>query len=71
MSDFYDGTNSDCGLLGSDGNRQLLRPRRRWKANVKMDLREIRCDSMDWVNLGQDRNQWLALVNMVMNLVVP
>jgi hypothetical protein len=36
-----------------------------------MDLREIGCDGMDWIDLAQDRDQWRALVNKVMNLQVP
>jgi hypothetical protein len=39
--------------------------------NIKMDLREILWDVVDWINLAQDRDQWRALVNMVMNLRVP
>jgi hypothetical protein len=39
--------------------------------NIKRDLREIRWDGMDWIDLAQDRDQWRALVNMVMNLRVP
>jgi hypothetical protein len=39
--------------------------------NIKRDLREIRWDDMDWIELAQDREQWRALVNMVMNLRVP
>jgi hypothetical protein len=46
-------------------------PRRRWVDNIKMDLREIGWDGMDWINVAQDRDQWRALVNMVMNLRVP
>jgi hypothetical protein len=41
------------------------------KANIKMDLREIGWDGMDWIELAQNRGQWRALVNMVMNLRVP
>jgi hypothetical protein len=48
----------------------LGRPRRRWVDNIKMDLREIGWDSMDWIDLAQDRDQWRALVNAVMNLRV-
>jgi hypothetical protein len=39
--------------------------------NIKMDLREIRWDGMDWIDLAEDRDQWRALVNTVMNLQVP
>jgi hypothetical protein len=39
--------------------------------NIKMDLRDIEWDRMDWINLAQDRDQWRALVNTVMNLRVP
>jgi hypothetical protein len=49
----------------------LGRPRHRWVNNIKMDLREIRWDGMDWIDLAQDRDQWRALVNTVMNLRVP
>jgi hypothetical protein len=53
------------------GMRPLGRPRRRWVDNVKMDLGEIGWDGMDWIDLAQDRNQWRALVNMIMNFWVP
>jgi hypothetical protein len=49
----------------------LGRPRRRWVDNIKMNLREIGWDGMDWIDLGQDRDQWRALVNTVMSLRVP
>jgi hypothetical protein len=39
--------------------------------NIEMDLREIGGDGMDWINVAQDRDQWRALVNKVMNLRVP
>jgi hypothetical protein len=51
--------------------RPLARPRRRWVNNIKMDLREIGWDSMEWINLAQDRDQSRALVNTVMNFWVP
>jgi hypothetical protein len=51
--------------------RPLGRPSRRWVDNIKMDLREIGWDGMDWIELGQDRDQWRALVNTVMKLRVP
>jgi hypothetical protein len=42
----------------------------RWEDNNKMDLTKLGCEGVDWIHLTQDRNQWLALVNMVMNLHV-
>jgi hypothetical protein len=43
-----------------------LTPRRRWKDNIKMDLQEVRCGGMDWIDLAQDRDRWRAFVNAVM-----
>jgi hypothetical protein len=54
-----------------EGRRPLGRPRRRWMDNIKMDLREIGWDGMDWINLAEDRDKWKALVNTVINLRVP
>jgi hypothetical protein len=54
-----------------EGKRPLERPRRWWVENIKMDLREIGWDGMDWIDLVQDRDQWRALVDTVMNLRVP
>jgi hypothetical protein len=51
--------------------RPLGRARRRWVANIKIDLREIGWDGMDWIDLTQERDQWRSLVNTVMNLRVP
>jgi hypothetical protein len=50
--------------------RKLGRPRRRWVDNITIDLREIKCDGMDWIKLAEDMDQWRALVNTVMNLRV-
>jgi hypothetical protein len=59
-------------LVGNpEGRRPLGRPRRRWVDDIKMDLREIGWDGVDWVDLAQDRDQWRALVNTVINLRVP
>jgi hypothetical protein len=55
----------------SEGKRPLERPRRRWEDNIRMDFRDIGWGGMDWINLAQDRDQWRALVNTVMNLRVP
>jgi hypothetical protein len=53
------------------GKRPLGRPRHRWVDNIKMDLREIGWDGMDWIKLAQNSDQWRAIVNTVMNLRVP
>jgi hypothetical protein len=54
-----------------EGKRPLVRPRRRRADNIKIDLREIGWDGVDWIDLGQDRDQWRALVNTAMKLRVP
>jgi hypothetical protein len=53
------------------GKRPLGRPRHRWEENIKMDLREIGIDGVNWIWLPQDWVQWWVFVNMVMNLRVP
>jgi hypothetical protein len=59
-------------LVGKpERKRPLGRPRRRWVDNIKMDLREIGWDDVDWIHLAQDRDQWRALVNTVLSLRVP
>ena len=60
-------------LVGKpEGKRPLGRPRRRWEDNNnEMDLQEVGCVGMDWIELAQDRDRWRALVNAVMNLRVP
>jgi hypothetical protein len=59
-------------ILGFGGKvRRRERPRHRWVNNIKMDLRDIGWDVMDWIDLAEDRNQWRAFVNTVMNLRVP
>jgi hypothetical protein len=59
------------GYLWESQKRPLGRSRRRWVDNIKMDLRETGQNGMDWIDLTQDRDQWRALVNTVMNLRVP
>ena len=54
-----------------EGKRPLGRPRRRWEDNIKMDLQEVGCGGMDWIELAQDRGKWRAVVNAAMNLRVP
>jgi hypothetical protein len=59
-------------LVGNpEGKRPLGRPRRRLVDNIKMDLRDIGWDDMDWIDLAQGRDQWRVLVNMVMHFRVP
>jgi hypothetical protein len=55
----------------TEGRRPLGRPRRRWEDNIKMGLREIGIDGANWFRLAQDRIQWRAFVNTIMNLRVP
>jgi hypothetical protein len=67
-----DKRNAYRSLVGKpEGKRPLGRPRRKWEDNIKMDLRVIGWGGMDWIDLAQDRDQWRALANTVMNLRVP
>jgi hypothetical protein len=52
-------------------NKPLGRPRCRWKDGITMDLRQIGCGGMDWIDLAQNRDQWRARMNTVTNLRVP
>jgi hypothetical protein len=51
--------------------RPLGRPRRRYEVNIKIDLKEMRCEGMDWIDVAKDRDRWQALVNTVMKIPVP
>jgi len=53
------------------GKRPLGRPRHRWEDNIKMDLLEVGCGSIDLIELAKDGDRWWAFVNVVMNLRVP
>jgi hypothetical protein len=64
--------NACTTLVGKpDGKRPLRRPRSKWVDNIKMEFREIKWDGMDWIDLDQDRDQWKALVNTVMDFRAP
>jgi hypothetical protein len=54
-----------------EGKRPVRRPRLRWEDNIKMDLQEVGCGDVDWIELAQGRDRWRALVNAVINLRVP
>jgi len=74
--------NGECSTMGveerriqnfggkPEGKRQFGRQRRRWEDNIKTDLQEVGCGDMDWIDLAQDRDRWLAVVNAVTNFRV-
>ena len=55
---------------GNLRERTIRETKNRWEDNFKMDLQEVGCDGMDWIDMAQDRDRWQALVNAVMNLLV-
>jgi hypothetical protein len=58
-------------LVGkSERRRPFGKPRRRWEDNIRMDIRKIGCEGVDWIHLAQDRDQLLAVVNTVIELRV-
>jgi len=59
-------------LVGKpEGKRPLGRPRIRWEDNIKVDLQEIGCRGMDWIELREDRDRLRALLNTVMDVRGP
>jgi hypothetical protein len=59
-------------LVGKpEGKRQLGRPKCSWEDNIRINLREAWWEGVYWIHLAQDRDQWWALVNTLMNLQVP
>jgi len=54
-----------------EGMRPLGRPRHRGDNNIKMDLQEVKCKGMEWIDVAQNRDRWRALANAVMNLRAP
>jgi hypothetical protein len=56
-------------LVGKpEGKRPLGRPRHRWEDNIKMNLQEVGCGDMDWIDLAEDGDRWQAVVHAVMSL---
>jgi len=53
------------------GKKLLGRPRRRWEDNIKMDLQEVGCRGMDWIEIAQGRDRWRVLINVVISFRVP
>ena len=67
-----EGRNAFKILTGeSTGKRSLGRPRSRWEDNIRMDLKEVGINTMNWVDSAQDRNYWRGLVNAALNFRVP
>jgi hypothetical protein len=71
IMNFKYGRGMCTGLMGKqEGKRSLERPRCKWEDGIRRDLRKIGWESVDWIQLAQDRDWWRALVNTVMNLWV-
>jgi hypothetical protein len=58
------------GLSGETRGKELGRPRHGWEDDIEMDLQEVGCRDMDWIELAKD-GRWWALMNAVMNLRIP
>ena len=68
---FFDSFETKINRVEIRRKRQLGRPWRRWEDTIMMDLQEVGCGCVDWIELAQDRNRWRELVSAVMNLRVP
>jgi len=53
-----------------EGKMQLGRPRHRWEDNINMDVQEIECGGVDWIQVAQVRDRWTTFLNAVMNVRV-
>jgi hypothetical protein len=58
-------------VVKSEGKRPLRRSRHGWENNIKIDVQEVGCEGMDWIDLSKDRDRWWSLVNVIMNLRFP
>jgi hypothetical protein len=58
-------------MVKSEGKRPLGRPKLKWKDNIRMDLQEVGCGGMVWIELAQDKYRWRAPVNAVINFCFP
>jgi len=65
------GKGLETGNEMREGKRPLVKPRYRWKDDIKTDLQEVGWGGMDWIAVAEGRDNWRALVNAVMNLRVP
>jgi hypothetical protein len=63
--------NAYTSVRKPEGKRPFGRTWRRWENNIRMDIREIGWKAVDWIDLAQDRDQWRALVNVVINFRLP
>ena len=59
-------------LVGKrEGKKPLVKPSHRWEDNIKMDLQDVGCGGMDWIELAWDRDRWRAILNAEIKLLVP